>query len=106
MWAQDEASRKAELAQKRKALSGAQKRMEDLDKIIQRLYEDFVLGKLRRPSLSKAQHSMKRSKQRFNTLRFRWKGKLKMKPDRSPMWGVSFSLPTGIPTSKTLMPLR
>lgn len=46
MLAQDEASRKAELAQKRKALSGAQKRMEDLDKIIQRLYEDSVLGKL------------------------------------------------------------
>jgi site-specific DNA recombinase len=46
MLMQDEASRKAELAQKRKALSGAQKRMEDLDKIIQRLYEDNVLGKL------------------------------------------------------------
>ena len=42
----DEASRKAELTQKRKAFSGAQKRMEDLDKIIQRLYEDSVLGKL------------------------------------------------------------
>lgn len=41
-----EASRKAELVQKRKALSGAQKRMEELDKIIQRLYEDSVLGKL------------------------------------------------------------
>ena len=35
-----------ELTQKRKAFSGAQKRMEDLDKIIQRLYEDSVLGKL------------------------------------------------------------
>lgn len=46
MLAQDEAGRKAELMQKRKALSGAQKRMEDLDKIIQRLYEDSVLGKL------------------------------------------------------------
>ena len=46
MLTQDEASRKAELAQKRKALSGAQKRMEELDKIIQRLYEDSVLGKL------------------------------------------------------------
>ena len=46
MLAQDEASLKAELTQKRKALSGAQKRMEDLDKIIQRLYEDSVLGKL------------------------------------------------------------
>lgn len=46
MLAQNEASRKAELTQKRKALSGAQKRMEDLDKIIQRLYEDSVLGKL------------------------------------------------------------
>lgn len=46
MLMQDEANRKAELAQKRKALSGAQKRMEDLDKIIQRLYEDNVLGKL------------------------------------------------------------
>lgn len=51
MLAQNEASRKAELTQKRKALSGAQKRMEDLDKIIQRLYEDSVLG---RPPLSKA----------------------------------------------------
>ena len=46
MLAQDEASRKAELAQKRKALSGAQKHMEELDKIIQRLYEDSVFGKL------------------------------------------------------------
>ena len=46
MFAQDEVSRKAELTQKRKALSGAQKRMEELDKIIQRLYEDSVLGKL------------------------------------------------------------
>lgn len=46
MLAQDEASRKAELAQKRKALSGAQKRMEELDRIIQRLYEDSVFGKL------------------------------------------------------------
>jgi len=46
MLAQDEASRKAELAQKRKTLSGAQKRMEELDKIIQRLYEDSVLGRL------------------------------------------------------------
>ena len=46
MLLQDEASRKAELAQKRKALSGAQKRMEDLGRIIQRLYEDSVLGKL------------------------------------------------------------
>lgn len=46
MLTQDEASRKAELTQKRKALSGTQKRMEDLDKIIQRLYEDSVLGKL------------------------------------------------------------
>ncbi|MBR0164725.1 MAG: recombinase family protein [Lachnospiraceae bacterium] len=46
MLTQDEASRKAELAQKRKALSGAQKRMEELDRIIQRLYEDSVFGKL------------------------------------------------------------
>ena len=46
MLAQDEASRKAELAQKRKVLSGAQKRMEELDRIIQRLYEDSVFGKL------------------------------------------------------------
>lgn len=46
MLAQDEASRKTELTQKRKALSSAQKRMEELDKIIQRLYEDSVLGKL------------------------------------------------------------
>lgn len=44
--AQDEESRKAELAEKRKALSGAKKRMEDLDRIIQYIYEDNVLGKL------------------------------------------------------------
>ena len=44
--AQDEESRKAELAEKQKALSGAKKRMEDLDRIIQHIYEDNVLGKL------------------------------------------------------------
>lgn len=78
--AQDEISRKAELIQKRKVLSGAQKRMEDLDKIIQRLYEDSVLGKL--------------SDLRFQKLSAQYE----MKPDKSPMWGVSFSLPRGIPT--------
>ena len=46
MLAQDEEIRKAELAEKRKALSGAKKRMEDLDRIIQHIYEDNVLGKL------------------------------------------------------------
>ena len=46
MLAQDEESRKAELAEKQKALSGARKRMEDLDRIIQHIYEDNVLGKL------------------------------------------------------------
>ena len=46
MLAQDEESRKAELTEKQKALSGAKKRMEDLDKIIQHIYEDNVLGKL------------------------------------------------------------
>ena len=46
MLAQDEESRKAELAEKQKALSGEKKRMEDLDRIIQHIYEDNVLGKL------------------------------------------------------------
>lgn len=46
MLAQDEESRKAELAEKQKALSGAKKRMEDLDRIIQHIYEDHVLDKL------------------------------------------------------------
>ena len=46
MLAQDDESRKAELVEKRKALSGAKKRMEDLDRIIQHIYEDNVLGKL------------------------------------------------------------
>lgn len=46
MLAQDEESRKAELAEKQKALSGAKKRIEDLDRIIQHIYEDNVLGKL------------------------------------------------------------
>lgn len=46
MLLQDEASRKTELAQKQSALSAAKKRMDELDKIIQRLYEDTVLGRL------------------------------------------------------------
>ena len=46
MLAQNEESCKAELAEKQKALSGAKKRMEDLDRIIQHIYEDNVLGKL------------------------------------------------------------
>lgn len=46
MLLQDEASRKAELAQKQSALSAAKRRMDELDKIIQRLYEDTVLGRL------------------------------------------------------------
>lgn len=46
MLAQDKASRKAELEQKRRALSGAAKRMEELDTIIRHLYEDNVLGRL------------------------------------------------------------
>ena len=46
MLAQDEESRKAELAEKQKVLSGAKKRMEELDRIIQHIYEDNVLGKL------------------------------------------------------------
>ena len=46
MLAQDEASRRAELEQKRRALTGARRRMEDLDKIIQHIYEDNVLGKI------------------------------------------------------------
>ena len=46
MLAQDEESHKAELVEKQKALSGAKKRMEDLDRIIQHIYEDNVPGKL------------------------------------------------------------
>ena len=44
--AQDEESRKAELAERHKALPGAKKRMEDLDRLIQHIYEDNVLGEL------------------------------------------------------------
>ena len=46
MLLQDEACRKADLAQKQSALSAAKKRMAELDKMIQRLYEDTVLGRL------------------------------------------------------------
>lgn len=46
MLAQDEAGRKAELEQKRRAPTGAAKRMEELDTIIRHLYEEKVLGKL------------------------------------------------------------
>ncbi len=47
MLAQDEESRKAELAEKaEKPSPGRKKRMEDLDRIIQHIYEDNVLGKL------------------------------------------------------------
>ena len=34
------------MAEKQKALSGAKKRMEDLDRIIQHIYEDNVLGRV------------------------------------------------------------
>ena len=43
---QDTAVRKAELAQQRKTLADAQKRIADLDTLVQRTYEDHVLGKL------------------------------------------------------------
>jgi len=43
---QDTAVRKAELVQKRKVLSEAQKRIADLDTLAQRSYEDHVLKKL------------------------------------------------------------
>lgn len=46
MLAQDEESRKNQLEEKKKALAGAKKRMGELDKIIQHIYEDNVLGKL------------------------------------------------------------
>ena len=46
MPAQDEESREAELAEKQKSLSGAKKRMEDLDEIVQHIHEDNALGKL------------------------------------------------------------
>lgn len=46
MLAQDEESRKKQLEEKEKALAGAKKRIGELDKIIQHIYEDNVLGKL------------------------------------------------------------
>lgn len=46
MLAQDERQKKQELAQKRKTLDEAQKRMKSIDRIIQKLYEDNVTGKL------------------------------------------------------------
>ena len=69
MLAQDEESRKAELAEKQKALSGAKKRMEDLDRIIQHIYEDNVLGKLsdsRYLKLSPA--NMRRNRRKLSSL--------------------------------------
>jgi len=42
----DEKARKAELAQKRKTLFDAQKRLPELDTILNRIYEDNALGKL------------------------------------------------------------
>lgn len=68
MLAQDEASRKAELAQKRKALSGAQKRMEELDKIIQRLYEDSVFGKLSNERFQKLSAQYEAEQKEIKTL--------------------------------------
>jgi len=43
---QDTAARKAELAQQRKTLTDAQKRIADLDTLVQKVYEDNALGKL------------------------------------------------------------
>jgi len=43
---QDTAARKAELAQQRKTLADAHKRIADLDVLVQKVYEDNALGKL------------------------------------------------------------
>ena len=77
--AQDEESRKVELAEKQKALSGAKKRMEDLDRLIQHIYEDNVLGEL-----SDSRY-LRRSRRRLSSLPLLWNGKLNRKPGSLPM---------------------
>lgn len=79
MLAQDKISRKTALTQNQKVLSGAQKRMENLDKIIQRLYEDSVLGKL---SDLRFQKLSARYETELRDLPFLWNVKLKMKLGR------------------------
>ena len=65
---QDAESRKMELAQKRKTLSEAQKRMDDLDMLIQRIYEDNVLGKLPDARFLKLSSEYEREQQELTRL--------------------------------------
>lgn len=74
--AQDEESGKAESAEKRKALSGVKKRMEDLDRIIQHIYEGNVLDK---PSDSRY---WQYEKEQTEILPPYWNGNLKHRPGR------------------------
>ena len=65
---QDAESRKLELAQKQKTLSDARKRMNDLDKLIQRIYEDHVLAKLPDARYLKLSAEYEREQQEINKL--------------------------------------
>ena len=75
----------AELAEKQKALSGAKKRMEDLDRIIQHIYEDNVLGKLSDSRYLNYPANTRRNRRKLNSLPLYWNGKLRHRPGRFPM---------------------
>lgn len=104
MLAQDEASRKAELVQKRRALSGAQKRMEELDKIIQRLYEDSVLGKLSDTRFQKLSAQYETEQAEIQQLAIVLEREIENETGQIADVGVSYSLPTNIPICRSLTP--
>ena len=85
MLAQDEESRKAELAEKQKALSGAKKRMEVLDRIIQHIYEDNVLGKLSDSRYLKLSRQYGKEQAEIERLAAVLEREMKHRPDRFPM---------------------
>lgn len=85
MLAQDEESRKAELAEKQKALSGAKKRMEVLDRIIQHIYEDNVLGKLSDSRYLKLSRQYEKEQAEIERLAAVLEREMKHRPDRFPM---------------------
>ncbi len=93
----------AEFAQTQKALSAAQKRMEDLDRIIQRLYEDAVLGKLSDARFVKlsTQYEMEQAKTRQLSLAL--EQELAEESGQIAMWDASCILRKSIRNYRNLM---
>lgn len=107
MLLQDEAGRKTELAQKQSTLSAAKKRMPELDKIIQRLYEDTVLGLLSEARYIKLSSQYeKRSRRRFSSSQRHWNRRSAEVRNKLQMLAAFSNLQRSILTCRNWMRLR